>query len=97
VEWVSDFPDITGMAGSAIFRQTHGPGVSMSKSDRLSRLIEIYLSGELDLDTAAAEVTHVYVQRGWHFVLVEAECQPRYREPMRRLAARVHAPVIEIL
>jgi hypothetical protein len=66
----------------------------MSKSDRLSHIIQVYLAGELELDTAVAEVTHVYVERGWHFVLVEAECQPQYRERMRVLAARVHAEVL---
>jgi hypothetical protein len=66
----------------------------MSKSDRLSHIIQVYLAGELELDTAVAEVTHVYVEQGWRFVLVEAECQPRYRERMRVLAARVHAEVL---
>lgn len=66
----------------------------MSKSDRLSHIIEVYLAGELGLDTAVAEVTHVYVERGWHFVLVEAECQPQYRDRMRRLAARIHCDVL---
>ena len=66
----------------------------MSKSDRLSHIIQVYLAGELELDTAVAEVTHVYVERGWRFVLIEAECQPRYRERMRVLAARVQAQVL---
>jgi hypothetical protein len=66
----------------------------MSKSERLSHIIEVYLAGELELDTAAAEVTHVYLNCGWRFVLVEAECQPQYRERMRVLAARVHAQVL---
>jgi hypothetical protein len=66
----------------------------MTKSDRLSHIIQVYLSGELELDTAAAEVTHVYLKRGWRFVLVEAECQPRYRERMQVLAARVQAQVL---
>jgi hypothetical protein len=66
----------------------------MSKSERLAHIIEVYLAGELELDTAAAEVIHVYLERGWRFVLVEAECQPQYRERMRILAARVHAPVV---
>ena len=66
----------------------------MSKSDRLSHIIQVYLAGELELDTAVAEVTHVYLERGWRFVLVEAECQPHYRERMRILAARVHAQVL---
>jgi hypothetical protein len=66
----------------------------MSKFERLSHIIEVYLAGELELDTAAAEVTQVYLNCGWRFVLVEAECQPRYRERMRVLAARVHAQVL---
>jgi hypothetical protein len=73
---------------------TNVPVVYMSKSDRLSHIIQVYLAGELDLDTAAAELTHVYVERGWRFVLVEAECQPQYRERMRVLAARVHVDVV---
>jgi hypothetical protein len=68
--------------------------VHVSKFDRLSHIIEVYLAGELELDTAVAEVTHVYVERGWHFVLVENECQPQYRERMRLLAARIHAEVL---
>jgi hypothetical protein len=66
----------------------------MSKSDRLSHIIQVYLAGELELDTAVAEVTHVYLEQGWRFVLVESECQPRYRERMLVLAARVHAQVL---
>ncbi|HEY0351110.1 MAG TPA: hypothetical protein VGC48_03260 [Gemmatimonadales bacterium] len=66
----------------------------MSKSDRLSHIIQVYLTGELELDTAAAEVTHVYVERGWRFVLIESHCQPRFRERMRVLASRVHAQVL---
>jgi hypothetical protein len=66
----------------------------MSKSDRLSRIIQVYLTGELELDTAVAEVIHVYIHRGWRFVLIESECQPRYRERMRVLAARVEAEVL---
>jgi hypothetical protein len=66
----------------------------MSKFDRLSRIIEVYLAGELELETAVAEVTHVYVERGWRFVLIESECQPDYRERMRTLAARVEAEVL---
>jgi hypothetical protein len=66
----------------------------MSKSDRLSHIIQVYLTGELELNTAAAEVSHVYVQRGWRFMLVECDCEPRYRERMRVLAARVHAQVL---
>ncbi|MFL5401759.1 MAG: hypothetical protein ACJ8BF_02970 [Gemmatimonadales bacterium] len=66
----------------------------MSKSDRLSHIVQVYLAGELELDTAVAEVTHVYVERGWRFVLVEADCRPLYRERMRVLAARVQAQVV---
>jgi hypothetical protein len=66
----------------------------MSKADRLSRIIQVYLAGDLELDTAVAEVIHVYVERGWRFVLIESECQPRYRERMRVLAARVEAEVL---
>jgi hypothetical protein len=66
----------------------------MSKADRLSRIIEVYLAGELELDTAAAEVTHVYIERGWRFVFIEADCRPQYRERMRVLAARVEAEVL---
>jgi hypothetical protein len=61
----------------------------MLRSDRLSHIIEIYLAGDLDLDTAAAELVHAFVERGWRFSLIEAECRPEYREPMRALAARV--------
>ena len=67
---------------------------TMSKSDRLSHIIQVYLAGELELNTAVAEVIHVYVERGWRFVLVEAECQPRHRERMRLLATRVQAQVL---
>jgi hypothetical protein len=49
----------------------------MSKSDRLSRIIEVYLSGELELDTAAAEVTHVYVERGWRMRVLAARYKLR--------------------
>ena len=66
----------------------------MSKSDRLSHIIQVYLAGELELDTAVAEVTHVYVERGWRFVLVESDCQPQYQERMRVLAARLQAQVL---
>jgi hypothetical protein len=66
----------------------------MTKSDRLSRIIEVYLAGELELDTAVAEVTHVYIQRGWRFVLIEAQCLPQYRDRMRILATRVQAQVL---
>jgi hypothetical protein len=66
----------------------------MTKSDRLSHIIQVYLAGELELNTAVAEVTHVYLERGWRFTLIEADCQPRYRERMRVLAARIEAEVL---
>jgi hypothetical protein len=66
----------------------------MTKSDRLSRIIQVYLEGGLELDTAVAELTHVYVQRGWRFSLIVAECEPQYRERMRVLAVRVEADVL---
>jgi hypothetical protein len=66
----------------------------MSKADRLSHIIEVYLEGHLELNTAAAELVHVYVERGWRFSLVEAECAPRFRDRMRELAARVDAEVL---
>ena len=46
----------------------------MSKSDRLSHIIQVYLEGDLELDTAVAELVHVYVERGWRFSLIAAEC-----------------------
>ena len=61
----------------------------MSKSDRLTQIIQVYLEGQLDLDTAVAELVHVYVERGWRFSLIEAECAPQFRERMRTLAQRV--------
>jgi hypothetical protein len=66
----------------------------MTKSDRLSQIIQVYLQGELELDTAVAELTHVYVERGWRFTLIEADCDPRYRERMRVLAVRLEAEVL---
>ena len=60
-------------------------------SDRIARIIEVYLAGELELDTAVAELTHVYVEHGWGFYLVEAECAPEHRDRMRELAARMEA------
>lgn len=60
-------------------------------SDRLANIVQVYLEGELDLDTAVAELTHVYVEHGWAFYLNEAECYPEYRERMRALAARLDA------
>ena len=58
-------------------------------SDRLSNIVAEYLEGRLELDTAVAQLTHVYVEHGWGFYLVEAECHPELRERMRVLAARV--------
>ena len=60
-------------------------------TDRIARIIEVYLQGELELDTAVAELTHVYVEHGWGFYLVEAECAPEHQERMRALAARMDA------
>jgi hypothetical protein len=61
----------------------------MSKSDRLAHIIEVYLTGNLELATAAAELLQVYVHRGWRFSLVESDCDPQFREPMRALARQV--------
>jgi hypothetical protein len=58
-------------------------------SDRLSNIVAEYLEGRLELETAVAQLTHVYVEHGWGFYLVEAECQPEHRERMRVLAARM--------
>jgi hypothetical protein len=66
----------------------------MSKSDRLSNIIQVYLAGELELDTAVAELMHVYVERGWRFSLVAADCEPRFRERMRILAIRVDDAIL---
>lgn len=66
----------------------------MTKSDRLSHIIQVYLEGELELDTAVAELTHVYGERGWRFALIEADCDLRYRERMRVLAIRLDAEVL---
>jgi hypothetical protein len=66
----------------------------MMKSDRLSHIIQVYLEGELELDTAVAELTQVYLARGWRFSLIEADCKPQYRERMRILAERVDAEVL---
>jgi hypothetical protein len=63
----------------------------MSKSDRLTRIIQVYLEGDLELDTAVAELVHVYVEHGWRFSLVEAECDPRHRGRMHALAVEVDA------
>jgi hypothetical protein len=65
----------------------------MSKSDRLAHIIQVYLAGDLELTTAAAELLHVYVEQGWRFSLRESECEPQYREPMRALARQVDAQV----
>jgi hypothetical protein len=40
-----------------------------------------------------AELTHVYVERGWAFYLLERECRPEYLSRMRALASRLRAPV----
>jgi len=66
----------------------------MTKSERLSHIIQVYLEGELELNTAAAELTHVYIDRGWRFALVETDCDQRYRQRMRQLAIRVAAEVL---
>jgi hypothetical protein len=66
----------------------------MSKTDRLSHIIQVYLEGDLDLNTAAAELVHVYVERGWRFSLIEAECAPEFRERMRMLAVRVDEEIL---
>ncbi len=60
-------------------------------TDRLSNIVAAYVEGRLELDTAVAQLTHVYVEHGWGFYLVEAECEPRHRERMRALAARMDA------
>jgi hypothetical protein len=59
------------------------------ENDRLSNIVAEYLAGRLELDTAAAQLAHVYVEHGWGFYLVEAECRPEHRERMRALAGRV--------
>ena len=61
----------------------------MSKSDRLAHIIQVYLEGDLELDTAVAELVYAYVVRGWRFSLIEAECEPQFRERMHLLAVRV--------
>ena len=66
----------------------------MSKSDRLASIIRVYLEGDLELDTAVAELVYAFVQRGWRFSLIEAECEPRHRERMHALAVRVDAAVL---
>jgi hypothetical protein len=66
----------------------------MTKADRLSNIIQIYLEGGLELDTAAAELTHVFVYRGWRFSLVESDCEPRFRDRMRALAVQIDATTL---
>jgi hypothetical protein len=66
----------------------------MTKSDRLSNIIQVYLEGDLELDTAVAELVYAYVQRGWRFSLVESDCEPRFRDLMRVLADRVDAEIL---
>jgi hypothetical protein len=68
--------------------------MEMSKSDRLAGIIRVYLEGELELDTAVAELVYAFVERGWRFSLIEAECEPRHRERMHALAVRVDAAVL---
>jgi hypothetical protein len=67
----------------------------MSKSERLTRIIQVYLEGDLELDTAVAELVHVYVEHGWRFSLVEADCDPRFRDRMHALAAEVDTVIAE--
>jgi hypothetical protein len=66
----------------------------MTKSDRLSNIIQVYLEGDLELDTAVAELVYAYVRRGWRFSLIESDCEPRFRGRMRALAARVDAEIL---
>jgi hypothetical protein len=66
----------------------------MTKSDRLTNLIQIYLAGDLELDTAVAELVYAFVHRGWRFSLVESDCEPRFRERMRALAVQVDAEIL---
>jgi hypothetical protein len=66
----------------------------MAKRDRLSHIIQVYLEGDLELDTAAAELVHVYVERGWRFSLIEADCAPQFRDRMQALATRVDAEIL---
>jgi hypothetical protein len=65
----------------------------MSKSERLTRIIQVYLEGDLELHTAVAELVHAYVEHGWRFSLIEAECDPRFRARMLALAAEVDAVI----
>jgi hypothetical protein len=66
---------------------------TVSKYDRLSHILQVYLEGDLELDTAAAELRHAYLERGWRFSLIEADCEPRYRDRMRALALRLAVEV----
>ena len=66
----------------------------MLKSDRLSNIIQVYLEGDLELDTAVAELVYAYVVRGWRFSLIEADCEPQFRDRMRALASRVDAAIL---
>jgi len=66
----------------------------MTKSDRLSHILQAYLEGELEVDTAVAELTHVYLVRGWRFTLVETDCAPMYRTRMRILAHGSKRPYV---
>jgi hypothetical protein len=65
----------------------------MMQTDRLSNILEVYLGGDLGLDTAVAELTHVYLERGWAFYLLERECRPDYLPRMRALASRLRVPI----
>ena len=65
-------------------------------TDRLANIVRVYLEGELELDTAVAELTHVYVEHGWAFYLNEAECFPEHRERMWALAARMEAALARL-
>lgn len=62
------------------------------QTDRLANILEVYLGGELRLETAVAELTHVYLERGWGFYLVERECRPEFLPRMRALASGLRAP-----
>jgi hypothetical protein len=66
----------------------------VSKSNRLANIIRVYLQGDLELDTAVAELVYAYVGRGWRFSLIESDCDPRYRGPMHTLAVRVDAEIM---
>jgi uncharacterized glyoxalase superfamily protein PhnB len=60
-----------------------------TSTDRLSNIVAAYMDGRLELDTCVAELTHLYVEHGWGFYLVEEQCDPRYRDRMRALADRL--------